>query len=373
MKIRQLNTDNPQDVRQFVNFQFDLYADCDKWAPPLVSSVKLAMNRHKHHFYTHSDAAFFVAEEDGQTIARVAMIDHQHYNDYTQHNAAFLHYFDARDNVAAVQQLLDSAVAWAKARGRSVIYGPKGMLRTDSVGILIEGFEVEAASNMPYNYAYYPQLLEVAGFEKEKDYRTGYLTPEQYLSERMFKVAEKIKKRRGFWVKTFKTKRELRPWLSAIQQVNNAAFTQVWGYYPIDTAEVEMIRKQLLAVANPRLLKLVMKGDKIAGFAFVFPNISAALRETRGRLWPWGWLKILRALKTTRKMSGNGVGLLPQYQGLGATTLLYVELDKTLHAVNAISCDITYVMESNVNSLGDMNMLGVNWDRRHRVYRRALD
>jgi len=373
MKIRQLDTDNPHDVRQFINFQFDLYADCDKWSPPLVSSVKMAMNRHQHHFYTHSDAAFFVAEENGRMLARVAAVDHQRYNDYTKHNAAFFYYFDAVDNAPAVKELLDTVAAWAKARGRSVIYGPKGLLRTDATGLLIEGFEHEAALTMPYNYDYYPALLETAGFEKEVDYFTGYLDKKYHIPERMLVLAEKIKERRGFWVKTFKNKRELRPWLSEIQRVNNEAFKQVWGYYPIDEKEVWMIQKQLLAIANPRLLKLVMKGDKIAGFAFVFPNISAALRETQGRLWPFGWIKILSALKTTRQMSGNGIGLLPEYQGFGATTLLYIEFEKTLRSVNTEQCDITHVMESNVNSLGDMNMLSVNWYKRHRVYRRLLE
>jgi hypothetical protein len=173
-------------------------------------------------------------------------------------------------------------------------------------------------------------------------------------------------------VKTFRTKRELRSWIPKIQRVNNEAFTEVWGYYPLDDAEVQMIGKQMLSVANPRLMKVVMKGDDIAGFAFVFPDISDALKQVRGRLWPFGWIRVLLAMKTTRRMSGNGVGLLPEYQGMGGSTLLYVELAKTLKAAKATHCDLAQAMETNVKSLGDMNAIGAQWYKRHRVYRRAI-
>ncbi len=372
MQIRQLNTENPHDVRQFVDFQFDLYANCDKWSPPLVSSVKTMMNRRKHPFYQHSDAAFFVAEAGDVTLARVAVLDHCRYNAHSGRNAAFFCCFDAVDNVEAVRQLFESAACWAAGRGRSVLLGTKGMMRTDAPGILVEGFEHEAALSMPYNYDYYSRLLESVGFEKEIDYLSGYLMQEQQIPERIVALAEKIKERRGFWVKSFSSKKELRAWIPRIQKVNNEAFSQVWGYYPIDAAEVQLIGQQLLTIANPRLLKVVMKDDDIAGFAFIFPDVSAALREVRGRLWPFGWIKVLWAIQTTRRMSGNGVGLLPQYQGFGATALLYVELEKTLRSVNTVHCDVAQVMESNLKSMDDLNMLKVNWYKRHRVYRRVV-
>jgi hypothetical protein len=154
--------------------------------------------------------------------------------------------------------------------------------------------------------------------------------------------------------------------------VNNEAFTDVWGYYPIDDAEVQMIGDQLLAVADPHLLKLVMKGDEIAGFAFIFPDITEALQATKGRLWPFGWVRILWALKHTRRLNGNGVGLLPEYQGFGATALLYTEFDKTLRQRNATWCEVAQAMETNIKSLQDMNAVGVTWHKRHRVYRRVL-
>lgn len=368
--IRIIDPTQRRDVNKFVDFAFTLYAGCEEWSPPLISSIKLAMNRRKHPFYNHSDAAFIIAERGGEVVGRVAVMNNRHYNDYNHSHVAFFYYFDSVDDVAVAQALFDEAEGWATAQGLTTILGPKGMLRADAPGILVEGFEHVAALGMPYNYAYYPQLMTAVGFEKEIDYLSGYMTEEHTLPDRVVRIVDKIKKRSGFWVKSFSSKRELRKWIPAIQRVNNEAFTDVWGYYPIDDAEVQMIGKQLLAVADPRLLKIVMKGDDIAGFAFIFPDITKTLQVIKGRMWPFGWARLMRALKKTQRLSGNGVGLLPEYQGLGATAVLYAEFESAMRQRNATWCEVAQAMETNIKSLGDMNAVGVTWHKRHRVYRR---
>ncbi len=370
--VREIDTRNRKDVRRFVGFPFELYANSDKWSPPLVSAAKRVLDRRRFPFYRHSDAAFFLAEANGRTRARIAVLENRRYNDYTGKKAAFFTMFDAVDDATAAGGVLDAAADWARNRGLDVLCGPKGFLRADCPGILVEGFEHEAALGMTYNFDYYPRLVESAGFEKEIDYLSGYLTQGFRLPERVARLVDTIKERYGFTVRTFRSKRELRSLIPALQRINNEAFTHVWGYYPIDEDEARMTGRQLLQVADPRLIKAVMKGDEIAGFLFVFRDISAALRRTRGRLFPLGWLPVWRALKTSRRMSGNGVGLLPKFQGKGATALLYAEITETLTSARAVHCDIALALETNVKSLADMNALGVVWHKRHRVYRKTL-
>jgi hypothetical protein len=372
MKIRRVDVRNSRDVRRFIDFPFRLYARDGHWSPPLRSGVRRSMNPRSHPFYAHSAAAFFLAEGDGRTLARVAVLDNSRYNGHTGRNAAFFTYFDAVDDIGAARGVLDAAAAWAAERGRTILLGPKGFVRSDAPGLLVEGFEYEAALAMPYNFDYYPRLLESAGFVKEVDYLSGYLTKGYELPDRLVRLVGAIKERYGFQARALRSKRELRRWIPAFQKINNEAFTRVWGYYPIDEAEARMVARQLLTIADPKLLKIVTKGEDIAGFLFIFPDVSAALRKTKGRLFPLGWLTILRGLRTTTRMSGNGVGLLPQYQGKGASALLYAEIAATLTSAGATHCDVAQALESNVKSLGDMNMLGVVWHKRHRVYRRTI-
>lgn len=372
MKVREVNTAASKDIARFVEFPFTLYQNCAEWVPPLVSSVRLALDRRRHPFYRHSDGAFFLAEHDGKVVGRIGVFDNRRYNEYHQANVAFYYYFDVVEDVHVVEGLVEAAASWAGARGLKTLVGPKGMLRSDPYGVLVEGFEHFACMGLPYTYPYYAQLLEAVGFEKEIDYLTGYMDANDQFPDRLFRLVERIKTRSGFRVKSFATKRELRKWIPRIQRINNEAFTQVWGYYPIDRAEVEMIGDQLLAVADPQLMKVVLRGDDIVGFAFVFPEIGATLKAIRGRLWPLGWLRLLVALKRTRQLQGNGVGLLPEYQGLGASAMLYAELHDTIRARGADYCEFVQVMETNAKSLGDMNMLGIQWHKRHRVYRLEL-
>ena len=373
IQLRKLLVEDKVEVKRFIDFPIDLYARCPQWVPPLASSVRTTLNRDKHPFYRHSEAEFFIAEDDrGELLGRIAVLANSHYNEYHDSRVAFFCYFDTVDDLHVAKRLFDAAQEWAGERGLETLMGPKGFLRSDGMGILIEGFEHRAAPGIPYTYVYYQDLVDALGFEKEIDYLSGYVEGDYDLPERFYQIAERVKERRGFWVKSFQSKRELRRWAPRIQRINNEAFTEVWGYYPLDDAETQMISKQLLTIADPRMLKVVMKNDEVAGFAFVYPDISAALRDTKGRLWPFGWIRLLREFKRTRRLSANGIGLLPKYQGVGANAVLYVELMKTLKAREFDFCDVAQVAENNQKSLGDMMAGGVQWYKRHRIYRRPI-
>lgn len=160
--------------------------------------------------------------------------------------------------------------------------------------------------------------------------------------------------------------------MPGIKRIYNEAFTDIWGYYPVDDAEIGLIADRLIAIADPRLIKLVMVGEQVAGFILAYPDISAGLQRARGRLWPFGWWHLQRALKTTPYLSFNGIGLLPQYQGLGATAVLYAELAAIADDERWEHADLAQVAETNIKSLAETRAVGAEWYKRHRVYRRGV-
>jgi len=144
---------------------------------------------------------------------------------------------------------------------------------------------------------------------------------------------------------------------------------------PVDWALALMpsiLSFQILAIAAPRYMKLVMKGDEIVGFVFTYPDVSAGLQRARGRLWPLGWYHILRERGRTLWANGNGIGVLPEYQGLGASVLLYAEAVRTLWDSPFQHVDVVQVGEHNLKSRSMAEELGVNWYKAHRSYLRAL-
>jgi hypothetical protein len=372
VNVRRVDTESTSDVQRFIQTPFDLYAGCSQWTPPLVGDLRFALNRQKHPFYGHSDAEFFIAERGGNAIGRIAAIDHRHYNEFHGKQAAFFYYFDALDDTEVSDALFEAAFAWARRRGLNEIIGPKGMMRSDGAGLLVEGFEYRPAIGIPYNHAYYEKLVAHAGFTKVTDYLSAHLTSDWDLPDRVYQIAEKIKARRGFWIKPFASKREMRRWLPRVQAVINTAFTHLPAHIPVTDEEMALTARTLSTVANPRLIKLVMKGDEIAGFLFAYPDISAGIQKARGKLWPLGWIHILREFRRTRWLNVNGLALLPKYQGMGANAVLYVELVNSLKSMQFEQGDLVQIDEANLASAGDVAALGARWHKRHRVYSRPL-
>jgi GNAT superfamily N-acetyltransferase len=367
-----LDTSRGRDVRQFIRFPFELYRESPQWVPPILPEMKLVLNRHKHPFYRHSTADFFVAEGDGQTLGRIAVLENRNSNAHHARQHAYFYYFDAVDDREVSRALLAAACDWARGRGLEWLVGAKGFMQGDGMGILLEGFEHRPALGIPYNYPYYSALLEDVGFEKETDYLSGYLPGRYALPERFFAIADQVKARRGFWIKSFANKKEMREWIRRAGQVYNETFSDNWEYCPLTEEEMDAVAERLFAISNPRLMKLVMKGDEIAGFVFAFPDISAALQRTHGRIWPLGWIHLLREFSRTNWVNLNGLGLLAEHRGVGANAVLYTELAKSVHDFGFEHADVVQVEEGNTKSLADMAAIGVRWYKRHRIYRLRL-
>jgi GNAT superfamily N-acetyltransferase len=372
MRIRLVDPRSRRDVKQFVRLPFALYRRCPQWVPPLMADVARALDPERHVFYRRSQAAFFLAESEGSVVGRLAVLDNRPYNDYHGSDVAHFCLFEAVDDRAVAEGLFAAAERWARQRGLTRLVGSKGMLRADGLGVLVEGFEHRPAVGIPYNYAYYGPLLESIGFVQEIDYLSAYLSASYHLPQRVHQLAERVKTRRGLAVKTFTSKDELRGWVPAIQRVNNEAFTQVWGYYPMDQAEAQAVADNLLAIADPRLIKLVLKGDEVVGFLFTFHDISEGLQRARGRLWPLGWLHLLRAFKRTDRANLNGMGLLPGHQGVGANAILYTELEKSFRQFGFRHAEFVQISKENSKSLGEAMFTQPQWIKRHRIYRRAI-
>jgi len=369
--VRRIDPTNRRDVGRFIELPFCLYRDCPLWVPPMRGDMS-GVFKPDFPLYKHSEAAFFLHERDDDVQGRIAVVDNRRYNEHHGKRTAFFYYFDCIDDATVSRALFEAGETWARARGLNEILGPKGLLRADGVGLLVEGFEHRPAMGVPYNHAYYARLIEDAGLTKAHDFVSGYLTADYQLAERYYRVAEAVKKRRGFTIIQFETKDELRAMVEGIKRIYNESFESVWGYYPVDDDEINAIADRLISIADPRLIKLVMRGDEIAGFLFAYPDLSDAMRRARGRLWPFGWLHFLGEAKRTDWVSINGMGLLPQYQGLGGNAILYTELVKSVGGFHFKHADMAQVSEENMKSLGEGNALGVEWYKWHRVYRKSI-
>jgi hypothetical protein len=372
MKLRKIDPDNQKDRNSFIDLPFEIYKDCPQWVPPIKKQMHFVMNRQIHPFYQHSNADFFVLEDGNQVISRIALINHKNFSQFHNQPTGFFYYFDSINDDKAASMLFDTALDWYRKENLTTVLGPKGFIRSDWVGQLVQGFENPAGMGSIYNFPYYNLLLEKAGFVKETDHYTGYIERGTSLPEKMYKAADRVISRNGFAIKSFTSKDEMHKWISRLEEVHHVAFANNIGFYPSTSKEFQLLAENLFSVVEPQTAKLIMKGDEIAGFILAYPEISNGLRKSKGELYPLGWWHLLRDKKNTQFVTVSVIGLLPKYQGLGGNILLFVELDKTLRSMHFEKAEFTQIDERNPNSFNAAVEMGVTWNIIHRTFRYDL-
>ena len=374
LSIEQIDTGNRRQVRRYVDLPFRLYAGSEYWVPPIRADVHLMLNRDKHPFHEHSTADFFLAVRDGQDVGRIAALENVNYNRHHGRRIAQFYHFDCEDDAQTATALFAAAFDWAHARGLDCVIGPKGMSAFDGYGLLQEGYDERAMMNMMnYNFPYYLPLVEAQGFVKEVDFISHYMPAAALdLDPRLHHIADRVRRRGNLRTIRFDSKRELRRWASRIGQAYNRAFVENWEYVPLTEREIQFVLDNIMLVAIPRLIKVIAHEDEIVGFAFGFPDISAAMQRAKGHLFPLGAVDMFLALRRAKGMSGNGIGILPRFQGHGGNALLYVEMSAAVKEFGYQYCELTQVAETAVQMRQDMINLGGRPYKNHRVYRKTL-
>jgi hypothetical protein len=368
--IEEIDVQSTRQVNEFIRFPFDLYKKNPYWVPPFYTDMKIVMNKEKHPFYEHSDASFFIAKRDGKVVGRIAALENRPFNRYHNVKDGEFYYFDCEDDQEAATALFNRVFEWAHQRGLNHIVGPKGFCAFDGYGIQVEGFDHRCMMTMMnYNYPYYQKLVEAIGFTKEVDFVSCYIKRDEYvIAEKVQKAAAIARKRGSFLIHQFKNKAELKKFGKPILEAYNNTFINNWEYYPLTEREVQFLLNNLLMIADPKYIKIIQHEDKIVGFLLAFPDISAALQRSHGKINPFSIADMLLEIKRTKWITFNGVGILPEYQGLGGNAILYDEMQRTMKESPFIHSELTNMAETAIQIRKDIITLGSTPYKNHRVF-----
>ena len=369
--IEKVDPHNKSQVDRFVRLQPRLYEGHPQYVPPFISDIKTMLDRKKHPFYDHSDAEFFIAVRDGKDAGRIAALENKPFNQYHGVKDAEFYLFDCEDDQDVANALFNHVFEWARNRGLNHVVGPKGFSAFDGYGIQIEGFEGRQMMNMMnYNYPYYVRLVETIGFTKAVDFVSCYINPRDFhVPEKMGRALELVKKRSSFEVIQFKNKKEMIRWVKPLGFAYNKTFVNNWEYYPLTEREVQFVLDNLMTVAIPKFIKLIARKTEVVGFLLAFPDVSAAMQRGKGKLNPLSIADLLIEVKRTKWISLNGVGVLPEYQGLGGNALMYAELQKTLNEDGQFDhAELTQMAETAMQVRKDIITAGSRPYKNHRVF-----
>jgi GNAT superfamily N-acetyltransferase len=373
MTVKEINMNDPAARKQVARLTDLIYRDIPQWVPPLSSEMARILDPKRNEYLNQGQAAFFLASGSAQTpVGRIAVFNNTRYNEHQKTRTAFFTLFECLDDPAAAQELFSAAETWAKSHGLTSLVGPKGFTALDGFGMLIKGFEHRPAFGIPYNPPYYPLLLEKAGFLTHGDTVSGYLSGENALPEKIHRAAALIQKRRGLRVASFQRRQDLRILVPRLKDLYNEAIQGTSETYPLSDQEADDMANQLLRFADPRLIKVIFKDDDPVGFLLAYPDISAAVQRTRGKLFPFGWADLLLEMRRTTWVNINGMGIVPEYRGLGGTALLFSEMEKSIKSRNFKHADLVQIGLENDRMQRELAEFGIDFYKIHRVYSREF-
>ncbi len=369
-------TDRKQ-LRQFVQFYYDLYRGNQHFVPYLFFDEMNTLRHDKNPSFECCDAEYFMAFRDGKMVGRVAAIINRRANERWDVRQVRFGWFDFIDDIEVSRALLKAVEDWGREQGMNQMAGPMGFIDTDREGMLVEGFNELSTMYVNYNYAYYPEHMErLGGFRKDNDYMEYQVKVPEVVPDKFAKITEMVTKRYGLNIRKF-TRRELVEggWGRKIFEMVNETYSNLYGYSHLSERQIDKLVSDYIKIADLNLISSVMDGDKLVAFGVTFPSFTRALQKTRdGRLLPFGWWQLLRILKwhKTDTVDLLLIGVLPEYRQKGANALIFNDLICQFQRYGFKYAEAMPQMEANEAVRSQWQYLESRQHRRHRCYRKDL-
>ena len=320
MNIRIEKVESRKQLKLFVTFPLRLYKDCENWVPALEGDEYDTFNPEKNGAYDFCEADCFLAYRGDEIVGRVAAIVNHKADD-----AKGIVRFGWLDFIEAVlKALIDTVEAWGKERGRTEMHGPWGFTDMDKEGLLIEGFEHLSPFTCLYNFPYYGEMLEKLGFSKDVDWIQRTLEVGKQLPQ-MFQFTNLIEERFKVHVVQPKSMKEMgKRYGMEIFHMYNKAFAPLHGFSPLTDKQIEAYLKTYVPILDKDFVAVAVNDkDQPVGFLFCVPSLSKAVKKSNGRLFPLGFINILKALKKNDTLEALIMGVMPEYQQCGIPVLLF--------------------------------------------------
>ncbi len=318
-----------KNLRKFTQFQIDLYRANDYYVPPLVSDDVKTLDPKKNPAFDFCEAQCFMAYEGGRPVGRVAAIINNAVNERSGEKSVRFGFLDFEDNPEVSAALMKAVEQWGKERGMTRVIGPLGFTDLDHEGMLIEGFDELSTMATIYNYPYYPEHIERLGYAKDSDWKEFVMDVPDGIPEKMNRVADIVKKRTGLKVKKYTSRKKIKEeYGRALFELVNEAYDQLYEYSPLTDRQIEYYINQYLDLLDLDLVTIIVdEEEKLVGVGISMPSMSRALQKAKGKLFPFGWIPLLKGLKGKNdRVDLLLVAVKPEYQSKGVNALLFQDL-----------------------------------------------
>ncbi|KAF0111270.1 MAG: hypothetical protein FD147_1021 [Chloroflexi bacterium] len=318
-----------KELRTFIRYPHQLYKGNPNWVPTLFLDDYETLRADKNPAFDHCKAKYWLAYQGGKLVGRVAGIINQlHIGKWNQEYARFS-WLDFIDDLDVSKALLDTVEAWARENQLMAVHGPLGFTDLDREGMLVEGFDELGTMAAFYNYPYYRIHMEKHGYVKDVDWVEYEMDVPSEPVEIITKVAEAAMKRSNLHVLEVKHKKDMLKYASQMFDLFNEAYSSLYGVVPLTEKQIALYIKQYFGLISPEFVPFVLDAnDRLVGFGITMPSLSLALRKSKGDLFPFGFIHLLKALKKNDRVDLYLVGVKEEYKGKGVNAILMNRMHK---------------------------------------------
>lgn len=355
--------------RQFVNFPWKLYEGDPNWVPPLVMEQRGLLGYRRHPFHDEAEVQTFLATRDGRVCGRIAAIHNRAYNRHVGENWGFFGFFESVDDPESANLLLDAARDWLAQRGARTIRGPANPSLNYECGLLVEGFHSPPTFMMTYNKPYYGKLIENWGYHKAQDLYAfwGHIDMVSKLDKKLYFISQEAKARFNVKVRAMNP-RNFREEVQMFLRVYNAAMAGSWSFSPLSPAEIKVLAAGLQHLIAPELAVIAEVDGEPIGACLGLLDYNPRIKKINGRLFPFGFLRLIRNKREITKMRVLSINVVPEYQRWGLGVVLLGGLIKPMQNWGMLEAEFSWVLESNTLSRGSLEKGGAKLDKTYRMY-----
>ena len=322
---------NKSDLKKFARFNYELYKDNPYSVPDLYSDIMKTFSKDKNPAFKFCEAEFFLAYQDEKIVGRIAGIINHKSNAVWNKKSVRFGWIDFIDDPEVSRMLIETVVQWGRAKGMTDIEGPLGFTDFDAEGMLLEGYDQLSTMATIYNYPYYPKHMERLGFGKAVDWIEMKLKVPEKLPEQYEKIAKIVKHRLNVHTRKLKSIKEIKQTGIGykIFELINEAYKPLYGFCELSKEQIDLYVNEYLPVIDLQMVTLVEdENNELIGVGISMPSLSVALQKAKGKLWPFGWWYLLKALfiKKPPILDLLLVAIKPEYQGKGVNALLFADL-----------------------------------------------
>ena len=320
-----------RDLKRFIRFNYELYKHNPYSVPDLYDDMLNTFNKQKNAAFEFCEAEYFLAYKEGKLAGRVAAIINRRANETWQKKEVRFGWIDFIDDTEVSEALIRAVEQWGKERGMTHIQGPLGFTDMDAEGMLIEGFDQLGTMATIYNYPYYPAHIERLGFHKDADWVEFKIYIPDAIPDKHRRISDLIQRKYNLKIKKYTSGKKIaQDYGQAIFELVNEAYQPLYGYSSLTQRQIDQYVKMYLPILDLRMVTLITDADdQLVAVGISMPSLARALQQSHGRLLPFGWFYLLKALFFKRRshiLDLLLVAVKPEYQNKGVNALLFSDL-----------------------------------------------